>query len=86
LEAWDAEHGADLLPTLRAFLDNDGKWRQTARALHIHHNTLKYRAERICALTGRDLDGLRGRIDFALALAVTPLVEMSPADDPKTGV
>lgn len=86
LEAWDAEHGADLLPTLRAFLDNDGKWRQTARALHIHHNTLKYRAERICALTGRDLDSLRGRIDFALALAVTPLIEMSPTDDPKTGV
>jgi hypothetical protein len=77
LVAWDAEHDADLLKTVRIFIENDGRWRQTARALHIHHNTLKYRAERIRALTGRDLDSLQSRIDFALALAMAHAVEIS---------
>jgi PucR family transcriptional regulator, purine catabolism regulatory protein len=77
LAAWDDEHEADLLLTVRTFIENDGRWRQTARALHIHHNTLKYRAQRIHSLTGRDLDSLQSRIDFALALAMTPAVETS---------
>ena len=77
LVAWDAEHDADLLKTVRIFIENDGRWRQTARALHIHHNTLKYRAERIRTLTGRDLDSLQSRIDFALALAMAHAVEIS---------
>ncbi len=72
LRAWDRDHGADLLVTLRALVDSNGKWRQAARELHIHHNTLRYRAERIRLLTGRDIDDPHGRIDFALALAIEP--------------
>lgn len=68
--AWDEEHHADLLDTLRSFLRNDGKWRQAARELHIHHNTLKYRIDRISSLTGRDLAHPDSRIDLALALAI----------------
>ncbi|QIN28896.1 helix-turn-helix domain-containing protein [Brevibacterium luteolum] len=68
--AWDAEHDSELLETLRVFLVNDGRWRQAARELHIHHNTLKYRIERIAALTGRDLSAPDSRVDLVLALAI----------------
>ena len=70
LERWDRDHGADLVRTLRTFLQHDGRWRETAAELHIHHNTLRYRIGRVSALTGRDADSTAGRVDFALALAV----------------
>ncbi|MBB4663109.1 PucR family transcriptional regulator [Conexibacter arvalis] len=70
IEAWDRDRGADLVRTLRAFLDHDGHWRATARALHIHHNTLRYRLDRVARLTGRDVDTTAGRVDFTLALAI----------------
>jgi DNA-binding PucR family transcriptional regulator len=70
LERWDREHGADLVQTLRTFLQHDGHWRATAARLHIHHNTLRYRIGRVAALTGRDADTTPGRVDFALALAI----------------
>lgn len=82
LRKWDDEHDGALLPTLRAFVENDGRWRQTARQLHIHHNTLKYRAQRINALTGRDIESLHSRIDFALALAVAPIVAAPESSAP----
>lgn len=81
LRQWDDQHHGELMLTLRAFIENDGKWRQTARALHIHHNTLKYRTQRIAVLTGRDLDNLHSRIDFALALAMTPIIANSHAPE-----
>jgi purine catabolism regulator len=70
LESWDAEHGSHLLSTLAAFLANDGHWRQTAAELHIHHNTLHYRLEKVAALTDRPVDSTANRVDFALALAI----------------
>jgi Fe2+ transport system protein FeoA len=70
LERWDRGHGADLVHTLRTFLQHDGHWRATAAQLHIHHNTLRYRIGRVGALTGRDADTTAGRVDFALALAI----------------
>lgn len=67
---WDQKHDADLVHTLRTFLEHDGKWRQAARELHIHHNTLKYRIEKVSYLTGRDLTQASSRIDFTLALSI----------------
>lgn len=70
LERWDAEHDSRLLSTLAAFLANDGHWRQTAADLHIHHNTLHYRLEKVAVLTTRSVDSTASRVDFALALAI----------------
>jgi Fe2+ transport system protein FeoA len=70
LERWDRGHGAELVHTLRTFLQHDGHWRATAAQLHIHHNTLRYRIDRVGALTGRAADSTAGRVDFALALAI----------------
>lgn len=70
IERWDEEHNSQLLETLAAFFDNNGHWRKTAAQLHIHHNTLHYRLDKIAGLTGRSVDSAEGRVDFALALAI----------------
>jgi purine catabolism regulator len=72
LERWDAAHGADLVRTVAAFLQNDGRWSATAAQLHIHHNTLRYRIGRVTVLTGHDAETTAGRVDFALALKIAP--------------
>ncbi|AOR35557.1 hypothetical protein BFF78_34800 [Streptomyces fodineus] len=59
---------AVLLSTLETFLACDGSWARTAQELHLHVNTVHYRAERIERLTGRDLSRLRDRLDLWAAL------------------
>ena len=49
---WDAERGGALLETLAAFLDNRTSPVATARALHVHKNTVIQRLERITELLG----------------------------------
>ena len=66
--AYDERHHAELLPTLRAFLDCDGSWNVCASRLYVHVNTVRYRIGRIEELTGRDLSTLPDRVDFFLAL------------------
>jgi PucR family transcriptional regulator, purine catabolism regulatory protein len=70
IERWDDEHNSQLLETLAAFFANDGHWRRTAAQLHIHHNTLHYRLDKIARLTGRSVESVESRVDFALALAI----------------
>lgn len=67
LAAYDAQHHAALLPTLRTFLANNGAWRATADELHVHVSTLHYRIQRIQQLTARDLSTARDRVDLYLA-------------------
>ncbi len=68
LLAYDARHRAELVPTLRAFLECDGSWTRCAARLHLHVNTLRYRVGRIEQLTGRDLSRLEDTVDVFLAL------------------
>ena len=65
---YDAEHDADLVRTLRTFLECAGSWQRCARRLHIHVNTLRYRISRVERITGRDLAEFATRVDFHLAL------------------
>ncbi|MGO2658237.1 PucR family transcriptional regulator [Mycetocola reblochoni] len=66
---YDERHGAELLATLRAFLAGSGAWQETARSLHLHPNTLRYRMARIQELTHRDVGELPDRVDLFLAVA-----------------
>ncbi|MDT0266334.1 PucR family transcriptional regulator ligand-binding domain-containing protein [Streptomyces sp. DSM 44915] len=68
LREYDRRHRAQLLPTLEAFLAEDGSWTRCAARLHLHVNTLRYRIGRIEQLTGRDLGRLEDAVDFLLAL------------------
>jgi DNA-binding PucR family transcriptional regulator len=65
---YDARTGAGLVDTLDAFLTCSGSWTRTAEALHVHVNTVRYRIERVEALTGRSLARLEDRVDVFLAL------------------
>ena len=66
---YDARHGADLVTTLRVFLTNGGAWQESARQLHLHTNTLRYRIARVEELTGRSLGEMGDRVDLYLALS-----------------
>ena len=68
LRDYDDRHRAELLPTLRSFLDCDGSWSACATRMYVHVNTVRYRIGRVEALTGRDLSALADRVDFFLAL------------------
>jgi hypothetical protein len=64
----DRAHRTELLPTLAAYLECSGSWSRCAARMHVHVNTLRYRIERIEALTGRDLRRLEDQMDLLLAL------------------
>ncbi|WNV88842.1 PucR family transcriptional regulator ligand-binding domain-containing protein [Umezawaea sp. Da 62-37] len=69
---YDAEHGTDLVGTLRVFLDGSGSWTTAAAELHVHVNTLRYRIGRVQELLGVDLGDFTTRVDLYLALQVGP--------------
>lgn len=52
---YDADHGSQLLPSVRTWMERDRRTEEAAGALHIHPNTLSYRLRRFAELTGRDL-------------------------------
>lgn len=68
LEEHDARSQVSLIETLDAFLNSNGKWRETAKALYIHVNTLRHRLGNVERLTGRDLSSMSDRVDFFIAL------------------
>ena len=70
LVAYDEQHRAELLPTLREFLACSGSWNTCAAKMYVHVNTVRYRIRRIEELTGRDLSSLDDRVDFFLALRI----------------
>jgi purine catabolism regulator len=68
LDRYDAAHGGDLVPSLRAFLDRNARWESAARDLYVHRHTLRYRIRKVEELTHRDLSSARDRMEFFLAL------------------
>ncbi|MEU4511996.1 PucR family transcriptional regulator [Nonomuraea wenchangensis] len=62
---------ADLVESLRAYLESNGHWDAAAQRLGIHRHTLRYRMRRVGDLLGRDLDdpGVRAELWLALEAA-----------------
>ena len=65
---------ADLVRTLRVYLENDLQSNRTAEALHVHPNTLAYRLRRIETLTGSSLRSSKGLLEMSFAVAVDRLL------------
>jgi sugar diacid utilization regulator len=65
---YDAKHGSEYGVTLRAWLDGFGDAGAVAKALNVHRNTLRYRLQRIEALSGLRLDDPDERLMAALHL------------------
>ncbi len=69
----DRRRQGGLEPTLRAFLELDGSFAETATRLHVHVNTLRQRLTKITELTGRDPRRTVDRVDLVLALEADAL-------------
>lgn len=68
LEQYDRENQTQLLQTLRVYLQEDRNQVETARRLHTHRNTVKYRLERIDQLTGIDFSDWQEQVYLNLSL------------------
>ena len=73
LDAYDADHGGELLASLQAFLQHNTRWETAAASLFVHRHTLRYRMRKVEELTGRDLSSSFDRMEFWLALRARDL-------------
>ncbi len=73
LEAYDREHQAELLPTLNVLLAQGGNVSATAKAMHLHRNSVIYRVERIREISGLDPTQAEEAFTLRLALLLAPL-------------
>ena len=73
LSAYDAEHGTNLVETLRAWLDAFGDVAGASAAMFVHANTFRYRLRRLTEVSGIDLTDPEQRFAAMLQLrAVYP--------------
>lgn len=73
LETYDVENGAQLVDTLRAFLEADGRIHQTAQRLEVHDNTIRYRIGRIENILERNIQSLDELMEFRVAFQIRDL-------------
>ena len=62
--------GAELVVTLRAFLDCNAQYRKTATTLGVHENTVRYRMNQVKQLAAIDPDDLDSLLDVRFALQI----------------
>ncbi|UUI02389.1 PucR family transcriptional regulator ligand-binding domain-containing protein [Oceanobacillus jeddahense] len=67
---YDKKRNSDLLSTLKVFLDNNMNYDETANALFIHRNTVRYRIKMIQELTSLDLGNLKDLLLLQMAMTV----------------
>jgi ligand-binding sensor protein/sugar diacid utilization regulator len=68
LERYDADHTSDLRRTLEVYYEAGGTLEQTARRLHIHVSTLRYRLKKAAELLAVDLKDGSAALDVQVAL------------------
>lgn len=66
---------ADLLTTLKVFLQSNQNATKTSQLLFIHHKTVVYRIERIKEITGMDFDDAEEMLLVQIGLKITELLE-----------
>lgn len=70
LLAHDAEHGSELVATLRAYLDAFGDVNQACARVHVHANTFRYRLKRLLEISGLDLADPDARLTVMLQMRI----------------
>jgi purine catabolism regulator len=70
----DAGSNNALLETLEEFFHYNGNLSETARAMHLHRNSLLYRLGRIEELLGRSLEDAELRLSLQIALKIRHLL------------
>lgn len=80
LDEYDRDHGGELIPSLRSFLDHNARWETASAALSVHRHTLRYRMRKVEELTGRRLSSSFDRMEFWLALRARELQSVQTDD------
>ena len=75
LQEHDEQSSCDLLPSLTAFLEANGRWGDAADKLFIPRHSLRYRMKRVQEITGRDLGEPQDRMEFWLALKARQFID-----------
>lgn len=73
LDEYDKTHHTELVTTLEALLNHGGNVSATAKAMHLHRNSLIYRIERIRHIAGLDPINPDDSFTLKLALMLAPL-------------
>lgn len=77
IEAYDKAHSAQLIETLRCYLELNRKLGVTAKRLHVHPHTVQYRLQKVTELA--QLDVRPGAwLDVELALRARELMRTTP--------
>ena len=77
----DRLHDGDLVKTLRAYFAADCSQQEAAKYLYVHHKTLRYRLDRIEALTSLDLRRHDDRVRADLALKIFDVSRLGTTND-----
>ncbi len=77
----DRRHDGELMKTLRAYFAADCSQQEAAKQLYVHHKTLRYRLDRIEALTSLDLRRHDDRVRADLALKIFDVAHLGAAAD-----
>ena len=73
LESYDREHETELVKTLGVLLEHGGNVSATAKAMHLHRNSLVYRVDRIREIAHLDPTKADDAFALKLALMLAPL-------------
>ena len=82
LFAYDEQHNASLVETLRAWLDAFGDVIAAANALYVHPNTFRYRLRRLAEVGSLDLDDPEARFAAMLQLRLVAPSPPKPQSTP----
>jgi sugar diacid utilization regulator len=70
---YDRLHHANLIQTLGVFLESGGNYRETAKIMFLHHNTVRYRIQTISKLLNCNIQETKTRLHLQIALLLLPL-------------
>jgi DNA-binding PucR family transcriptional regulator len=79
---YDARHGAQLLHTLRCWLDAFGDVPAASARAHVHPNTFRYRLRRLTEVARLDLTDPDQRFAAMLQLRLLPTPTLPPEGTP----
>lgn len=64
----DEENNTELLKTMKTFVTTGCNYRETAKHMYVHHNTIRYRLETVEKILGIDFNQPETSLNMMLAL------------------